>query len=79
MKKFYFVGGPKAAKSEEFFRRLDEVGGTPAGWRIYPHAFNDGKALHIVDVASQDEILHHLGHFHDIYEWSDILEILETP
>jgi hypothetical protein len=45
MKKFYFVGGPKTGQSEEFFRRLNQIGGTPFGWRIYPHAVNDGKAL----------------------------------
>jgi hypothetical protein len=77
MKKFYFVGGPKTGQAEAFFRRLHQIGGTPSGWRIYPHAVNDGKALHIVDVESQDEILNHLQHFHDIYEWSEIVEIIE--
>jgi hypothetical protein len=63
MKKFYFVGGPKTGQAEAFFRRLHQIGGTPSGWRIYPRAVNDGKALHIVDVESQDEILNHLQHF----------------
>ncbi len=56
MKKFYFVGGPKAGQAEEFFRRLAQIGGPPSGWRIYPHAIKDGKALHLVEVESQDEI-----------------------
>lgn len=76
MKKFYFVGGPKAGKTEEFFRRLETIGGTPATWRVYPHASKDGKALHIVEVESQDEILNHLHHFDGIYEWSEIVEIV---
>ena len=77
MKKFYFVGGPKAGQAEEFFRRLNQIGGTPFGWRLYPHAVNDGKALHLVDAESQDEIFTHLQHFHDIYERSEIVEIIE--
>ncbi len=77
MKKFYFVGGPKAGKSEEFFRRLAEIGGTPRTWRIYPHAAHDGKALHIADVESQDEILDHLHHFDDVYEWGEIVQVIE--
>jgi hypothetical protein len=76
MKKFYFVGGPKAGQAEEFFRRLNQIGGIPPGWRVYPHTGNSGKALHIVDVESQDEIVHHLEHFHDIYERSEIIEII---
>jgi hypothetical protein len=77
MKKFYFVGGPKIGQAEEFFRRLSQIGGTPSGWRFYPHAINDGKALHIVDTESQDDIIHHLEHFQDIYERSEIVEIIE--
>jgi len=45
--------------------------------RIYPHAVNDGQALHIVDVGSRQEILDHLRHFDDIYEHTEIVEILE--
>ncbi len=77
MKKFYFVGGPKAGHSEEFFRRLVSIWGTPPGWRIYPHAVNDGKALHIVDAESPDEILDHLELFSGIYESSEIVEVVE--
>jgi hypothetical protein len=40
-----------------FFERLVEVGGTPEGWKIYPHSADDGKALHIVQAESQNEIL----------------------
>ncbi len=77
MLKFYFVGGPKPGKSEEFFRRLREMGGTPASWRIYPHANNDGKALHIAEVESPNEILDHLRHFDGIYEYGEIIEIID--
>jgi hypothetical protein len=77
MKKFYFVGGPKTGQAEEFFRRLNQIGGTPSGWRLYPHAGNSGKALHLVDAESQDDIVHHLEHFQDIYERGEIVEIIE--
>ena len=77
MRKYYFVGGPKTGQTEEFFRRLEQIGGTPPTWRVYPHAVDDGKALHIADVESQNEILDHLQHFRDIYEWSEIVEIIE--
>jgi hypothetical protein len=56
MKKFYFVGGPKPGQAEEFFRRLNQIGGIPTGWHLYPHADNCGKALHIVDVQSQTNL-----------------------
>jgi hypothetical protein len=79
MKKFYFVGGPKSGQSAEFFRRLKRIGGTPVGWRVYPFIGDDGRALHLVDAASQDEILNHLQHFLDIYERSEIVEIAEPP
>jgi hypothetical protein len=77
MKKFYFVGGPKPGQTEEFFRRLNQIGGSPSGWRLYPHADHSGKALHLVDTESQDDIIRHLEHFHDIYERSEIVEIIE--
>ena len=77
MKKFYFVGGPKPGQAEEFFRRLNQIGGSPLGWRLYPHAIDDGKALHLVDTESQDDIVRHLEHFQDIYERSEIVEIIE--
>src|SRR5215216_7943390 len=77
MKKFYFVGGLKSGQAEEFFRRLAEVGGAPSGWRIYPHAANDGMALQIVEAEFQEEILSHLRKFRDIYEHSEHSEIIE--
>ena len=78
MRLFYFIGGPKAGEAEEFFRRLRQAGGTPPSWRIYPHADNDGRALHMVEVESPQEILNHLQHFDDIYEHTEIVEILEN-
>lgn len=77
MRKFYFVGGPQPGYAEEFFRRLEAVGGLPAGWQLYPHAAGDGKALHIAAVESPQEISRHLEHFSDIYECSEIVEIVE--
>lgn len=79
MNKFYFVGGPKEGFSEEFFRRLGEIGGPPPGWHIYPHACHDGKALHIVEVETINEILEHLQHFNDIYDRGEIIEIIRKP
>jgi hypothetical protein len=77
MSLYYFVGGPVDGKSEEFFRRLAEIGGSPSGWRIYPHAADDGKALHIAEVKTREEILVHLRHFEDIYEHTPITAIVE--
>jgi hypothetical protein len=77
MKKFYFVGGPKPGQTEEFFRRLNQIGGSPSGWRLYPHADHSGKALHLVDAESEESIIDHLQHFQDIYERSEIVEISE--
>ncbi len=77
MKTFYFIGGPIAGYSQEFFRRLNEIGGAPRGWRIYPHASEDGKALHIAEVETKDEIVAHLSHFDGIYERSEIVQVIE--
>lgn len=76
MKKFYFTGGPKKGAQEEFFRRLNEIGGSPAGWQVYPHENEDGQALHIIDANSEKEILQHLQHFEDIYSHGEIIEII---
>lgn len=76
MKKFYFVGGPKEGFTEEFFQRLGEIGGPPPGWQIYPHASHDGKALHIVEAETTNEILDHLQNFNDIYDRGEIIEIV---
>lgn len=72
---YYFVGGPIPGAAEEFFRRLNAAGGPPAGWSIYPHASHDGNALHVVEVASVDEITAHLAQFADIYRYGPIVEI----
>jgi hypothetical protein len=50
MRLFYFVGGPVPGAAEDFLRRLREIGGPLRGWKIYPHATNDGKALHVAEV-----------------------------
>jgi hypothetical protein len=44
MKTFYFVGGPKPGRGEEFFQRLVQVGGSPPNWQIYPHVAYDGQS-----------------------------------
>ncbi|HSL42373.1 MAG TPA: hypothetical protein VK897_03005 [Anaerolineales bacterium] len=75
MKIFYFGGGPKPGYTEEFFQRLAQIGGSPVGWQIYPHAAEDGKALHIVNTDAVQIILDHLQHFDGTYEHSDIIEI----
>jgi uncharacterized sporulation protein YeaH/YhbH (DUF444 family) len=75
---FYFVGGPQTGRVEEFFQRLAQIGGSPAGWQIYPHVANDGKALHVVTTESLQSILDHLQHFQDIYEYSEIVEVKAT-
>ena len=77
MKKFYLIGCPKAGQTEEFFRRPKQIAGIPFGSRLYPHAGKSGKALHLVEVESQDKLLKHLQHFHNIYERSEIVEIIE--
>lgn len=77
MKKFYFVGGPKEGCLEEFFTRLKTIGGPPPGWRIYPHANSDGRALHVIDATQIDDIMKHLNRFSEIYDRGDIIEIDE--
>ena len=49
----------------------------PSGWRIYPHAGSDGKALHLVEVEGRQDILDHMQHFDDIYEHTAIVEIVD--
>jgi hypothetical protein len=73
---YYFVGGPLPGKAEEFLRRLNAAGGPPPGWRIYPHASHDGRALHLVEAASLAEITSHLKLFADIYQCGEIIEIV---
>jgi hypothetical protein len=75
MKTFYFVGGPKPGMQEKFFQRLDEIGGAPQGWTIYPHTTDDGQALHVINVEALQDILDHLAHFDDLYEYGEIVEV----
>ncbi len=77
MKVFYFVGGPKPGHAHEFFQRLIDLGSPPAGWQIYPHVADDGKALHVVHAKSMQDILEHLQHFQDIYEYTEIMQVRE--
>jgi hypothetical protein len=80
MKLFYFVGGPVDGQQEAFFRRLAEVGGSPPGWRLYPHAGGDGRALHLVDAHEEGEIEEHLAQFGSIYQRGPIVEVIaNTP
>jgi hypothetical protein len=77
MRTYYFVGGPTAGNREVFFRRLEAAGGLPAGWSIYPHLSEDGKALHIARVDSREAIAAHLAMFTDIYESTEPVEVAE--
>ena len=79
MSLFYFVGGPVAGQEEAFFRRLTEVGGSPATWRIYPHARGDGQALHVVEADGAAAIEAHLATFVPIYRRGPIIEIAVQP
>jgi hypothetical protein len=72
---YYFVGGPTEGHGDAFFRRLAEIGGSPQGWKIYPHASGDGRALHVVEVVDEDAILTHLAQFAPFYERGPIVEI----
>jgi hypothetical protein len=74
---FYFVGGPTPGHGDAFFRRLAEVGGLPSGWQIYPHAGDDGRALHIVEAAGEEAILAHLALFAPFYERGPIVEVAQ--
>lgn len=78
MRTFYFVGGPTPGHAEAFFRRLEAAGGPPPGWRIYPHACGDNKALHIVLTESADSINAHLAQFAEIYEATVPIELADT-
>jgi hypothetical protein len=79
MKLFYFVGGPVEGQRDAFFKRLVEVGGSPPGWRIYPHVGRNGRALHLVEANSEDEIGAHLAQFDPIYERGPIFEVVLRP
>jgi hypothetical protein len=75
---FYFVGGPVAGRHEAFRRRLAEVGGSPPGWTIYPHATGDGRALHVVEADGEDAVLAHLRQFDPDYAYGTIVEVVRA-
>lgn len=79
MKTFYFIGGPIEGKADEFFNRLAQIGGPPPNWRIYPHAARDGKALHLVQADTPQEIRDHLEQFAGLYERTEIVEVVPGP
>ena len=76
MKLFYFVGGPVEGQQDAFFRLLADVGGSPPGWRLYPHVGQDGRALHLVEATGEEEIDAHLAQFGPIYERGPIVEVV---
>lgn len=73
---FYFVGGPIEGQQDAFFRRLAEIGGSPPGWRLYPHVDSDGQALHLVEANDEGAIDAHLAQFGAIYERGPIVEVV---
>jgi Polyketide cyclase / dehydrase and lipid transport len=76
MKLFYFVGGPVDGQQDAFFKRLAEVGGSPRGWRLYPHVSQDRRALHVVEANGEAQIDAHLAQFGALYERGPIVEIV---
>jgi hypothetical protein len=79
MKTYYFIGGPVPGHERDFFRELAAIGGPPADWRIYPHADEDARALHVVDAESDASIVAHLRRFDGIYAHGPIVQIVTTP
>jgi hypothetical protein len=79
MPMFSCVAGPVAGRADEFFRRLDQIGGSPAGRQICPHAPDDRKALHLVDAPTRRAIRDHLERFRDLDAWGDIVEVRAAP
>ena len=75
MSTYYFVGGPRPGCMDEFLARLRAAGGPPPGWLILPHASGDGRALHVVEARSADEVARHLAVFDGIYELDEIVEV----
>ena len=75
MSTYYFVGGPIAGQQHAFLERLVQIGGVPGGWVVFPHATGDGRALHLVEVEKEDDILAHLAQFGPIYEHGPIVEV----
>jgi hypothetical protein len=79
LKLYYFVGGPVESQQEAFFQKLAEVGGSPPGWRLFPHVGQDGRALHLVEARDAGEIEAHLARFGPIYERGPIVEVVARP
>lgn len=75
MKTYYFIGRPQPGKRAQFFEKLTEIGGTPPGWKIYPHVSGDGLALHLIEAESPEEIHAHLDHFAGMYTHAEFIEI----
>ena len=46
MRTYCFIGGPTPGNRDVFFRRLEAVGGLPAGWSVYPHQRRRYGAAH---------------------------------
>jgi hypothetical protein len=77
MRLFYFIGGPKPGQAVQYLRRLEEIGGNPPDWRVYPLVTSDGKALHLVRVDSPETIQVHLQSLAPYCEYSEINEIFD--
>ena len=76
MRLFNFVGGAAAGAEAAFARRLTELGGPPAGWRVLPHADGKGLALHLVEAEDESAIDRHLEHFGAAYARGPIVEVV---
>lgn len=79
MKRFYFVGGPRAGQEAVFMAALRRVGGPPSGWTIYPHANGDGQALHVVEADDESCIDEHLDQFDGFYDRGPVIEVTLPP
>jgi hypothetical protein len=76
MRLFYFVGGPTAGHEHSFVRRLQELGGSPPGWQVYPLADGSGQALHVVTADGEDAIDAHLANFAPGYQRGPVVELV---
>jgi hypothetical protein len=79
MSTYYFVGGPRPGCMEEFRARLQTAGGPPRGWLVLPHASGDGRALHVVEAESLQDVVRHLAAFDGIYAHDEIVEVRRRP
>ena len=76
MRLFYFVGGPTEGQQDAFFKRLAKIGGSPPGWRLYPHVGADRRALHLVEASNEGDIDAHLAQFGSLYERGPIVQVV---